>query len=70
MITEVDYQNSLGHHERRQRHCSSEFEEMATMIKNKRQYRITKAHAEKFAKAIQEMMISLQHVEHPVLRKA
>ena len=36
------------------------------MIKNERQYRITKAHVEKFAKAIQEMARS----PHPVLRKA
>jgi ribosome-binding protein aMBF1 (putative translation factor) len=43
---------------------------MATMIKNERQYRITKAHAEKFEKAIQETTKSPQRVEHPVLRKA
>jgi ribosome-binding protein aMBF1 (putative translation factor) len=43
---------------------------MATMIKNERQYRIIKAHAEKFAKAIQETTRSPQHIEHPVLRKA
>jgi ribosome-binding protein aMBF1 (putative translation factor) len=43
---------------------------MATMIKNERQYRITKAHAEKFVKAIREMTRSPQRGEHPVLRKA
>lgn len=40
------------------------------MIKNERQHRITKAHAEKFAKAIQAMTRSPQRVEHPVLHKA
>jgi hypothetical protein len=40
------------------------------MIKNERQYRITKAYAEKFTKAIQEMTRSPQRVEHPVHRKA
>ncbi len=40
------------------------------MIKNERQYRITKAHAEKFAKAIQETTRSPQPMEHPSLRKA
>lgn len=34
------------------------------MIKNERQYRITKVHAEKFAKAIQGMMEFPERVEH------
>lgn len=40
------------------------------MIKNERQYRITKAHAEKFEKALQEMTRSPRRAEHPVLRQA
>ena len=40
------------------------------MIKNERQYRITKAQVEKFVKAIQEMTESPERVEHSVLRKA
>ena len=40
------------------------------MIKNERQYRITKAQAEKFVKAIREMAESPVREEHPVLRKA
>lgn len=40
------------------------------MIKNERQYRITKAYAEKCAKTIQELTKSPQQREHPVLRKA
>ena len=40
------------------------------MIKNERQYRITKAQADKFAKALHEMTTSPQRVGHPVLRKA
>jgi ribosome-binding protein aMBF1 (putative translation factor) len=43
---------------------------MATMIKNERQYRITKAQADKFAKALHEMTTSPQRAGHPVLRKA
>jgi ribosome-binding protein aMBF1 (putative translation factor) len=43
---------------------------MATMIKNERQYRITKAHVEKLENAIQETTRSPRRVEHPVLRKA
>ncbi|MGE0822467.1 MAG: multiprotein-bridging factor 1 family protein [Candidatus Binatia bacterium] len=40
------------------------------MIKNERQYRITKVQAEKFAKAIQETTEAPERMEHPVLRKA
>lgn len=40
------------------------------MIKNERQYRITKAQAEKFRRAIQECKTSQQPGGHPVLRKA
>jgi ribosome-binding protein aMBF1 (putative translation factor) len=42
---------------------------METMIKNERQYRITKAQANKFAKALHEMTTA-QWAGHPVLRKA
>jgi len=40
------------------------------MIKNERQYRITKAQAEKFRHAIQEFPRSLPRAIPPVLRKA
>jgi ribosome-binding protein aMBF1 (putative translation factor) len=40
------------------------------MIKNERQYRITKAQAKKFRKAVQDFTKSPQRVVHPVLRKA
>ena len=40
------------------------------MIKNERQYRITKAQAEKFTKALLEFMPAQQRAVHPVLRKA
>ncbi len=40
------------------------------MIKNERQYRITKAQAEKFTKALQEFTPAQQRTVHPVLRKA
>jgi ribosome-binding protein aMBF1 (putative translation factor) len=43
---------------------------MAAMIKNERQYRITKAQADKFEKAIEEMTMSPKREVHPVLRKA
>jgi ribosome-binding protein aMBF1 (putative translation factor) len=43
---------------------------MATMIKNDRQYRITKAQADKFAKAIQGTKASPKSNVHPLLRKA
>jgi len=43
---------------------------MATMIKNERQYRITKAHAEKFAQALQELTTTPRRGVHPVLHKA
>jgi ribosome-binding protein aMBF1 (putative translation factor) len=43
---------------------------METMIKNERQYRITKAQADKFTKALHEMTTSPQRAGHPVLRKA
>jgi ribosome-binding protein aMBF1 (putative translation factor) len=43
---------------------------MATMIKNERQYRITKAHAEKFAQALQELTTTPKRGFHPVLHKA
>jgi len=42
----------------------------ATMIKNERQYRITKAQAQKFERAIQETTASPKREVHPVLRKA
>lgn len=45
-------------------------QEMAAMIKNERQYRITKAQAEKFEKAIQEMRRSVKGEVGAVLRKA
>jgi ribosome-binding protein aMBF1 (putative translation factor) len=40
------------------------------MIKNDRQYRITKTQAGKFAKAIQETKASPKSNAHPLLRKA
>ena len=40
------------------------------MIKNERQYRITKAQAGKFAKAIREMKSGPKSMAQPVLRKA
>ena len=40
------------------------------MIKNERQYRITKAQAQKFERAIQETTASPKREVHPVLRKA
>jgi hypothetical protein len=40
------------------------------MIKNERQYRITKAQAEKFRQAIQKCKTSQPPDVHPVLRKA
>ncbi len=40
------------------------------MIKNDRQYRITKAQAEKFERAIKETIASPKRSLHPVLRKA
>jgi hypothetical protein len=40
------------------------------MIKNERQYRITKAQAEKFTKALLEFTPAQQRAVHPVLRKA
>jgi hypothetical protein len=43
---------------------------MATMIKNERQYRITKAHAEKFAHALHELTTTRKRRVHPVLHKA
>jgi ribosome-binding protein aMBF1 (putative translation factor) len=43
---------------------------MATVIKNERQYRITKAQAEKFAKALHEQTRTSKREVHPVLYKA
>jgi ribosome-binding protein aMBF1 (putative translation factor) len=43
---------------------------MATMIKNERQYRITKAQAEKFAAALHEMTTTEKRAHHPLLRQA
>jgi ribosome-binding protein aMBF1 (putative translation factor) len=43
---------------------------MATMIKNDRQYRITKTQAGRFTKAIQEAKASSKGKVHPLLRKA
>jgi DNA-binding XRE family transcriptional regulator len=43
---------------------------MATMIKNERQYRMTKAHADKFAQALQELTTTPRRGVHPVLHKA
>jgi ribosome-binding protein aMBF1 (putative translation factor) len=43
---------------------------MATMIKNDRQFRITKAQAEKFERAIKEAAASPKRKVHPVLQKA
>jgi ribosome-binding protein aMBF1 (putative translation factor) len=43
---------------------------MATMIKNERQYRMTKAHAEKFAHALHELTTVPKRGVHPVLHKA
>jgi len=43
---------------------------MAAMIKNERQYRMTKAHAEKFAQALQQMTTAPKRGLHPVLHKA
>ena len=40
------------------------------MIKNERQYRMTKAHAEKFAHALHELTTTRKHGVHPVLHKA
>ena len=40
------------------------------MIKNERQYRMTKAHAEKFAKTLHELTTTPQRGVHPVLHKA
>ena len=40
------------------------------MIKNERQYRITKTQAEKFAHALQELMTTPKRGVHPVLHKA
>ena len=40
------------------------------MIKNERQYRITKAHAEKFARTIAEAEARLNPALHPKLRRA
>ncbi|MBI3796462.1 MAG: helix-turn-helix domain-containing protein [Deltaproteobacteria bacterium] len=40
------------------------------MIKNERQYRITKAHAEKFAQALQKLTTTPKRGVHPVLHKA
>ncbi len=40
------------------------------MIKNERQYRITKAQAEKFEKTMKEMTKSPEREVSPVLRKA
>src|SRR6266545_3061213 len=43
---------------------------MATMIKNEQQYRMTKAHAEKFAHALQQMTTAPKRGVQPVLHKA
>jgi ribosome-binding protein aMBF1 (putative translation factor) len=43
---------------------------MATMIKNERQYRITKAQASKFTQALREMQGETKRTSHPVLHKA
>ena len=43
---------------------------MANLIKNERQYHITKSQAEKFEKAIHEMENVQESNMHPVLRKA
>src|SRR6266511_3466298 len=43
---------------------------MATMIKNEQQYRMTKAHAEKFAHALQQMTTAPKRELHPMLHKA
>lgn len=43
---------------------------MATLIKNERQYRITKSQAAKFEKAIHEMGTARESGTHPLLRKA
>ena len=40
------------------------------MIKNERQYRITKAHAEKFAHTLHELTTTRKPGVHPVLHKA
>ena len=40
------------------------------MIKNERQYRITKARAEKFAKTLHDFTSTPKHGVHPVLHKA
>ncbi len=40
------------------------------MIKNERQYRITKAHAQKFEKTMHELTTASKPGVHPVLRKA
>ena len=40
------------------------------MIKNERQYRITKAQAEKFAKTLHDLTSTQNHGVHPVLHKA
>jgi ribosome-binding protein aMBF1 (putative translation factor) len=43
---------------------------MATMIKNERQYRITKAQADRFERSMAETMTSPNPAIHPKLRKA
>lgn len=43
---------------------------MAVLIKNERQYRITKSQAAKFEKAIDEVKAAREAGTHPVLRKA
>jgi DNA-binding XRE family transcriptional regulator len=43
---------------------------MATMIKNERQYRITKAQADKFTQALRELKGEAKRTAHPVLHKA
>jgi ribosome-binding protein aMBF1 (putative translation factor) len=43
---------------------------VAAVIKNERQFRITKAHAEKFERAIEEVSAAPKRDLHPALRKA
>jgi hypothetical protein len=51
-------------------HFDSRPQAMAAMIKNERQYRITKAQADKFTQALRELRREGKRTTHPVLHKA
>jgi ribosome-binding protein aMBF1 (putative translation factor) len=59
-----------GNFPRPKGHPGNQLEKVASMIKNERQYRITKAQADKFAQSIHATKAAPKTDPHPVLRKA